>query len=242
MENKKETIRLNKYISDSGFCSRREADQIINESRVTINDELAMTGMQVGFDDVVKVDGKVVKPVTNKVYLLLNKPTGVVCTNDLDIKGNIRQFVNYKELIFPVGRLDKDSTGLILLTNDGDIVNKILRCENNKEKEYIVTVDQDIDHDFITKMANGVEIYNPVSHKNQVTLKTKVTQVSHRSFKIILKQGLNRQIRRMTEGLGYKVKSLQRIRIMHLKINDLPLGHWRYLTKEELTKLFEMIN
>ena len=237
----KESIRINKYLAESGICSRREADKLIADKKVLINDMIAITGMQVSLGDIIKVNNQVIKPKKDKTYILFNKPLGVICTNDLDIKGNIRSFINYPELIFPIGRLDKESTGIILLTNDGDIVNKILRAENNKEKEYVVTVDKDISKEFILSMSKGVKIYNPVLHKDVYTNPCKVTQTSLRTFKIILSQGLNRQIRRMTKELGYNVKSLERIRIMHLKIGSLKQGTYRHLTEEELKQLKIMI-
>jgi len=240
-DNTKNSIRLNKYIADSGYCSRREADQLVDAGKVTIDEKLASIGQQVYPFSIVKVNGQIIKPVTNKIYILFNKPIGIICTNDLAVKDNIRSYINYPELIFPVGRLDRASTGIILLTNDGDIVNKILRAENNKEKEYIVTVDKDINEDFIKQMAQGVKIYNPVLHKEVITNACKVTQTSLRSFKIILQQGLNRQIRRMTKELGYNVKHLARIRIMHLKVGNLAVGTYRHLTPAELDKLFDLI-
>ncbi|MCR1809414.1 pseudouridine synthase [Haploplasma modicum] len=238
----KDEIRLNKYISDSGYCSRREADKIIELGKVKINNEVAVVGSKVKAGDLVTVSGKKVTNNQTRIYLMLNKPVGITCTNDLNVKGNIRTFVNYKELVFPIGRLDKDSSGLILLTNDGDIVNKILRAEYGHEKEYVVTVDKDIDNDFITKMASGVTIYNQAAHKKQKTLETTLEKLDSRTFKIILRQGLNRQIRRMTKELGFNVVSLRRIRIMDLRLGDLKVGEYRYLTNDELISLNKKIN
>lgn len=238
----RELIRLNKYISDSGFCSRREADRYILEERVKINGKLALVGSKVSINDLVTVDNKKISNNSSRVYIMLHKPTGITCTNDLKIKDNIRSYLNYHELVFTIGRLDKDSSGLILLTNDGDIVNKLLRSEFGHEKEYIVTVDQDITDDFIFRMGNGVLIYNQVSKKNQVTKKCHVEKLDKRTFRIILKQGLNRQIRRMTEELGYNVKSLKRIRVANIRIGDLKVGEWRYLNNKELEVLNELIN
>lgn len=238
----REAIRLNKYISDSGVASRREADKMIEVKRVKVNGKIAEVGTKIFSDDVVMVDNKVITPKLDKVYIALHKPIGVVSTTDTAIIGNMITFMNYKEKIFPVGRLDKDSSGLILLSNDGDIVNKILRVENGHDKEYFVKVDKKINKDFITQMQSGVVIYNPVQHKNQRTLPCVIKQIDDYSFNIILTQGLNRQIRRMCEALGYHVEVLRRDRIMHIYLNDLPEGYWRYLTKDELLKLNEFIN
>ena len=212
---------LNKYISETGFCSRREADKYIEQCRVTINGKDANKGNRVGENDIVLVDGEPIKKKQAAVYLLLNKPKGITCTTDLKDKTNIIDFVNFKSRIFPIGRLDKRSEGLIFLTNDGDIVNKILRAGNNHEKEYIVTVDKPITIDFINKMRNGVRILGTV------TQKCFVKQEGPNRFKIILKQGLNRQIRRMCEALGYNVEALKRIRIMNITVSGLAPGKWR---------------
>ncbi len=228
-------ISLNKYISDSGFCSRREADRYIEECRVTINDRDAQKGNRVGENDMVKIDGEPIKKKKNAVYLLLNKPKGVTCTTDLKDKTNIVDFVNYKTRIFPIGRLDKLSEGLIFLTNDGDIVNKILRAGNGHEKEYIVTVDKPIHGEFIQKMRAGVKILGVT------TQKCFVKQESDNRFRIILTQGLNRQIRRMAEALGYKVVALKRIRIMNINIAGLQPGKWRYFTPQEMNAINEML-
>jgi len=228
-------ISLNKYISDSGFCSRREADKYIDECRVTINDRDANKGNRVKEGDVVKIDGEPIRRKKSSVYLMLNKPKGVTCTTDLKDKTNIIDFVNYKSRIFPIGRLDKLSEGLIFLTNDGDIVNKILRAGNGHEKEYIVTVDQPITPDFIQAMRNGVRILGTVTNK------CFVKQEASTRFRIILTQGLNRQIRRMCEVLGYKVTSLKRIRIMNIHLAGLQPGKWRYFTPVEVSEISQML-
>ncbi|MBC7934966.1 MAG: 23S rRNA pseudouridine(2604) synthase RluF [Rhizobacter sp.] len=227
---------LNKFISDSGFCSRREADRYIEECRVTINDKDAHKGNRVKEGDTVKIDGeRIGKKKTAAVYLVLNKPKGITCTTDQKDKTNIVDFVNYKTRIFPIGRLDKLSEGLIFLTNDGDIVNKILRAGNGHEKEYIVTVDQPINTEFIQKMRNGVKILGTV------TQKCFVKQEGDNRFRIILTQGLNRQIRRMCESLGLKVTSLKRIRIMNMSVSGLAPGKWRYFTPAEIGAINEMV-
>ncbi len=228
-------ISLNKYISDTGFCSRREADKYIEECRVTINGKDAHKGNRVQEGDVVKVDGELLKKKKSPVYIAFNKPKGVTCTTDRNDKTNIIDFINYKTRIFPIGRLDKLSEGLIFLTNDGDIVNKILRAGNGHEKEYIVTVDQPISIDFINQMRNGVKILGTV------TQKCFVKQEGSNKFKIILTQGLNRQIRRMCEVLGFRVTSLKRIRIMHIGLSNLAPGHWRYLNATEMNAMNELL-
>ena len=232
-------MRLNNYISSSGFCSRREADKLISAGKVTINSKKAVIGQVVNKGDIVKVNNKIIKEKKERVYIALNKPVGITCTTERHVKGNIIDFVNYSERIFPIGRLDKPSEGLILLTNDGDIVNKILRQENNHEKEYLVTVNKNITNDFVEKMSKGVRIFNPVNKKYVTTKKCVVNKVNSNTFKIILTQGLNRQIRRMCEVLGYEVKKLQRIRIMNLTLKGLPTGKWRKLTKEEVKNLIK---
>lgn len=229
-------LRINKYISESGKTSRRGADKLISENRVTINGVIAELGSQVEHGDDVRVDGKPITIVEQNVYIALNKPVGITSTTERHIKGNIVDFVNHPLRIFHIGRLDKDSEGLILLTNDGDIVNEILRAENKHEKEYIVTVNQPITATFLKNMAAGVDILDTR------TLPCKVTQLSKYVFKIILTQGLNRQIRRMCSALGYEVKGLQRIRIMNIRLDGLAVGQWRYLTKEELNELFKDLN
>lgn len=226
---------LNKYISDTGFCSRREADRYIEECRVTINGNDAVKGNRVKEGDIVKVDGEPLKKKKAPVYLLLNKPKGITCTTDTKDKSNIIDFINFPSRIFPVGRLDKLSEGLIFLTNDGDIVNKILRAGNGHEKEYIVSVDRHINQGFIDKMRNGVKILGTLTNK------CFVKQETQNRFRIILTQGLNRQIRRMCEELGYKVISLKRIRIMNITTANLAPGKWRYFTPNEIENINVMV-
>ena len=230
-------MRLNNYISSTGLCSRREADKLIEQGKVKVNGEIAVLGTVVEETDKVELNGKVLKTKSNDVYIALNKPAGITCTTERHIKGNIIDFINYPERIFPIGRLDKESEGLILLTNDGSIVNKILREENNHEKDYIVTVDKDIDEEFIKNMSNGVKIFNPVKKSYTITKKCNVVKINKRTFKITLSQGLNRQIRRMCSKCGYEVVKLKRVRIMNISLNDLPIGKWRYLTKKELKEI-----
>ena len=225
--------RINKYLSEFGYCSRRAADRLIKEGKVTINGMVPDIGTKVEDGDEVEVEGQRIensrKP--KKIYLAFNKPIGIVCTTDRRVEqDNIIDFIKYPSRIFPIGRLDKPSEGLIFLTNDGDIVNKILRARNNHEKEYIVSVNRPINREFIQRMSNGVKILDIV------TKQCFVKQLGEKKFKIILTQGLNRQIRRMCESLGYKVKSLKRIRIMNIKL-DVPSGKYRKLTKEELLEL-----
>jgi 23S rRNA pseudouridine2604 synthase len=231
----KET-RINKYLSEAGYCSRRAADKLIEDDRVTINGLVPLMGTKIVEGDVVKVDGKsIVKKDEKAVYLVLNKPRGIVCTTDTRVeKDNIIDFLNYPKRIFPIGRLDKASEGLILLTNDGNIVNKILRARNNHEKEYIVQVNKPIDKDFVKKMSQGVPILDTI------TRPCKVEQLSRVRFKIILTQGLNRQIRRMCEYLGYHVQQLKRVRIMNIHL-DLPNGKYREMTKEEFRELNNLL-
>ncbi|SCY42405.1 S4 domain-containing protein [Flavobacterium caeni] len=230
-----EQKRLNKYIGETGFCSRREADEYIEQGRVTVNGAPAIMGMKVSNDDEVRIDGKIVREKNEKpVYLAFNKPPGIECTTNLEVKDNIVDFINYPKRIFPIGRLDKASEGLIFMTNDGDIVNKILRARNNHEKEYTVTVDKPITSRFIDRMGNGVPILDTV------TRKCHVEQISKYTFKIILTQGLNRQIRRMCEYLGYEVTRLIRIRIINISL-DLPQGRWRDLTDAEIVELNQLI-
>ncbi|KMZ42776.1 MULTISPECIES: 23S rRNA pseudouridine(2604) synthase RluF [Bacillales] len=226
-------MRINKFISETGICSRREADKLIESKRVTINGQLAELGSTVASGDDVRIDGQPLGVKKKDVYIALNKPVGITCTTELHVKGNIIDFVNHPERIFPIGRLDKDSQGLILLTNDGDIVNKILRAENNHDKEYIVTVDKPITANFLHGMANGVRILGTT------TKPCKVTKVSDRVFNIVLTQGLNRQIRRMCQAFGYQVRKLERIRIMNITLGNLKLGQWRNLTAKELTDLIK---
>jgi 23S rRNA pseudouridine2604 synthase len=224
-------VRLNKYISETGLCSRREADARIEAGRVTINGVVATLGTQVNDGDVVCVDGKPVGGEQKHVYLALNKPVGVICTTDRDIPGNITDFVAYRERIFPIGRLDKESEGLILLTNNGDIVNEILRVENAHEKEYVVTVDRPVTEIFLNGMASGVRILGTV------TRPCKVSRVGPATFRIILTQGLNRQIRRMCSFFGYRVLRLQRVRIINLTLDGLNTGKWRELKENEVRGL-----
>ncbi|EHK2280226.1 23S rRNA pseudouridine(2604) synthase RluF [Clostridium perfringens] len=227
----RDEVRLNKYISETGFCSRREADKLIEQGRVKIDGVKATTGMKVSKEQSVSIDGKPLKVENELVYIALNKPVGITCTTESKIKGNIVDFINHEKRIFPIGRLDKDSQGLIFMTNDGDIVNKILRAGNNHEKEYIVTVNKPITDEFIKGMSNGVPILGTV------TKKCLVKKESKNSFRIILTQGLNRQIRRMCEYFGYEVKKLERIRIMNVSLGNLKMGSWRYLTKKELAEI-----
>ena len=234
-----EQIGLNKYISSSGFCSRREADKLIEQARVTINGELVLPGARVNAGDTVEIDGEPIKTKnkakTRPVYIAFNKPEGVTSTTDPKDRSNIIYFINHPKRIFPIGRLDKDSDGLIFLTNDGDIVNKILRASNNHEKEYIVTVDKALTPEFVRQMSVGVPVLG------KVTKKCFVRQEGGRRFRIILTQGLNRQIRRMCEFLGYKVMTLTRVRIMNISLGNLPVGKWRYFTAPEIDKLNEMV-
>ncbi|MDK0736299.1 23S rRNA pseudouridine(2604) synthase RluF [Clostridium perfringens] len=227
----RDEVRLNKYISETGFCSRREADKLIEQGRVKIDGAKATTGMKVSKGQSVSIDGKPLKVENELVYIALNKPVGITCTTESKIKGNIVDFINHEKRIFPIGRLDKDSQGLIFMTNDGDIVNKILRAGNNHEKEYIVTVNKPITDEFVKGMSNGVPILGTV------TKKCLVKKESKNSFRIILTQGLNRQIRRMCEYFGYEVKKLERIRIMNVSLGNLKMGSWRYLTKKELAEI-----
>ena len=227
-------MRLNKYLSESGACSRREADTFIEEGRVTVNGVPAVLGTQVSEGDDVRLDGDRVGTARKKVkpvYIALNKPVGITCTTERHVEGNIVDFVNHSERVFPIGRLDKDSEGLILLTNDGDIVNEVLRAEHNHEKEYVVGVDHAITPEFVERMSAGVRL------SDATTKPCKVTRLGPKVFRIILTQGLNRQIRRMCEALGYTVETLQRVRIMHIRLGELPLGRWRQLTPQEIAPL-----
>ena len=230
-------MRLNKFISSTGLYSRRKADELIKDKRVSVNGEIGIIGQDVNENDKVYVDGKPLEINENNVYIILNKPRGITCTTERHIEGNIIDFVNHTERIFPVGRLDKDSEGLIILTNDGDIVNKILREGNDKKKEYIVTVNKSITSNFIRSMSEGVKIYNPVKNEYTVTQKCEVSKINDRTFKIILSQGLNRQIRRMCTALEYKVINLKRIKIMDLTLEGLNTGEWRNLTSQEIENL-----
>jgi 23S rRNA pseudouridine2604 synthase len=229
--------RINKYLSEAGFCSRREADKLIEKGRVTINGKVPEMGTKVAPGDLVEVDGKSIdNKQEEQVYIAFNKPVGIVCTTDTGVeKDNIIDYINYPKRIFPIGRLDKASEGLIFLTNDGDIVNKILRARNNHEKEYLVTVDRPVTTNFIDRMGMGVPILDTI------TKKCEVEKVGKFDFRIILTQGLNRQIRRMCEYLGYEVTALKRIRIMNVQL-DVPVGEWRDLTEEELQTINKMVS
>jgi 23S rRNA pseudouridine2604 synthase len=228
-------LRINKYISETGVCSRREADKWVEGGRVTINGAVAVLGSQAEAGDDVRVDGHPIGSKKKTLYIALNKPVGITCTTERHIKGNIIDFIAHQERIFPIGRLDKDSEGLILLTNDGDIVNQILRAENSHAKEYIVTVDRPVTSRFLMDMAKGVPILETVTQPCQTK------RISEFVFSIILTQGLNRQIRRMCAAFDYQVRRLQRIRIMNITLAGLRIGEWRELTHEELNRLIERI-
>ena len=228
-------IRLNKYIASSGLCSRREADALIENGKVKINGVIAVQGTKINAGDVVEVNGRAVIPDDDMVYIAFNKPLGITCTTDRRDPSNIIDYIDFGERIFPVGRLDKNSSGLILLTNDGSIVNKLLRAENNHEKEYLVTVNRPYDKAFIQSMESGVPVLG------QLTLPCKLKPSGDKTFRIILHQGLNRQIRRMCEYLGYKVTKLKRIRFMNIQLGDLDTGKWRYLTAEEKKELLRNV-
>jgi 23S rRNA pseudouridine2604 synthase len=232
-----ENISLNKYISNSGFCSRREADKLIEQARVSINGKLVLTNARVSSHDSVEIDGEPIKVSKKRpVYIAFNKPVGVTSTTDPKDRTNVIYFLNHPKRIFPIGRLDKDSDGLLFLTNDGDIVNKILRASNNHEKEYVVSVDKAITPEFIKAMANGVPMLGTV------TKKCFIKQEGNKRFRIILTQGLNRQIRRMCDYLGYDVMKLTRVRIMNIKLDNLATGKWRYLSAPEIDKLNELVS
>ncbi|WP_411031712.1 23S rRNA pseudouridine(2604) synthase RluF [Spongiimicrobium sp. 3-5] len=233
---KETSVRINKYLSEVGYCSRRAADKLIDQGRVTINGLVPEMGTKITPKDEVRVDGELIaEPKEKPVYLAFNKPVGIVCTTDTGVeKDNIIDYINYPKRIFPIGRLDKPSEGLIFLTNDGDIVNKILRARNHHEKEYLVTVNKLITGSFIKRMANGVPILDTV------TRKCKVEQISKFQFKIILTQGLNRQIRRMCEYLDYRVVKLKRVRIMNINL-DVSVGKWRYITDAELEEIHRLV-
>lgn len=229
-----ELKRLNKAIAETGYCSRREADRLIDAGAVTVNDEPVVLGLKVTENDTIAVDGKVITKEVENIYLVFNKPVGITCTTDLNIKGNIISYINYPERIFPIGRLDKPSEGLIFLTNDGDIVNKILRARNNHEKEYIVAVNRRITPQFIEDMSKGVPILDTVTNP------CKVEKIDDFSFKIILTQGLNRQIRRMCEYFDYEVQKLKRVRIININLDELRPGKYRHFTKKELEDLLQL--
>ncbi|KZB90512.1 23S rRNA pseudouridine synthase F [Bacillus sp. VT 712] len=226
-------MRIQKYISETGFCSRRHTNRLIIEGRVTVNGVVSDKNTMIAEHDEVLIDGRPIPRKEQSVYLALHKPVGITCTAAKEVEGNIIDFVNYPTRIFPVGRLDKASEGLILMTNDGDIFNKILRSEHGHEKEYVVTVDKVITEQFVLKMESGVEILNTI------TKPCKVEKISDNVFKIILTQGLNRQIRRMCKALGYRVERLQRIRIMNIHLGNLEAGAWRELSQQELNELLK---
>lgn len=227
--------RINKFLSETGYCSRREADRLLEEGRITINGKVPELGTKVSVEDEIRVDGKLIREKTSKaIYLAFNKPAGIECTTNQSVRNNIIDYINYPKRIFPIGRLDKASEGLIFMTDDGDIVNKILRARNNHEKEYIVTVDKPITDRFIQRMGSGIPILDTV------TKKCKVEQVSKFVFRIVLTQGLNRQIRRMCEYLGYEVIALKRTRIINISL-DVPLGRYRDLTDDEIKELNTLI-
>jgi 23S rRNA pseudouridine2604 synthase len=224
-------MRINRFFTDQGYCSRREADKLISAGQVKINDRTAVLGDQVTENDKITVDGKIISFAPAKVYIMYHKPVGITCTTELHIKGNIVEAVNHPLRVFPIGRLDKDSTGLIFLTNDGDIVNRILRAEFAHEKEYVVEVNKPFDNEFIFKLSSGVDI------GDHLTLPCKVKTINPRMFSIILTEGKNRQIRRMCDALGYNVRKLHRIRIMNVVIGDLKSGQWRDISSQMLLEL-----
>jgi 23S rRNA pseudouridine2604 synthase len=230
-----ESTSLNKYISETGICSRREADKFIEGGRVTLNGVIAVKGNRVAEGDVVLLNGKPLRSNPKRIYIAFHKPRGLTCTTDLRDKSNVVSYINHTQRIFPIGRLDKDSEGLIFLTNDGDIVNKILRSRNGHEKEYIVVVDKPLAPDFVRRMSNGIPILGTTTKQCAVEKKGQTT------FRIILTQGLNRQIRRMCEYMGYEVKKLKRIRIMSMKLDDLAVGKWRYFTETEMKEIEELL-
>ncbi|MDZ4824066.1 MAG: 23S rRNA pseudouridine(2604) synthase RluF [Flavobacteriales bacterium] len=229
-------VRLNKFISDTGFCSRREADKLIEDGRVIVNGSSAVLGTKVDENDEVLLDGKPIRSKEQPIYIAMNKPVGIICTTDRTIKNNIIDFINHPKRIFPIGRLDRPSEGLIFLTNDGNIVNKILRSGNKHEKEYIVSVHKPVTDEFVREMENGIPILDTV------TLKCFVKQTGMNQFRIILTQGLNRQIRRMCEYLGYEVTRLKRVRIMNVNISGIDVGKWRYLSSEEMDDINKSVS
>ena len=231
-----ESISLNKYISSTGMCSRREADVMISEGRVTINGKSSTKGNRVFEGDIVRVDGKTLRSKPKALYIAFHKPVGIVCTTDQKEPKNIIRFINHPQRLFPIGRLDKPSEGLIFLTNDGDIVNKILRAGNRHEKEYIVTIKQVITERFLKRMRAGVPILGTV------TKPCPVEKINDHTFRIILVEGMNRQIRRMCKHLGFEVVKLKRVRIMHVKLGKLPVGHWRELTKQEMSEMSILVD
>jgi len=230
-----ETKRLNKAISETGYCSRRGADKLIEKGSVKVNGKVPELGTKVTAKDVISVNGTVITKEVENIYIAFNKPVGITCTTERHIKGNIIDYINYPERIFPIGRLDKPSEGLIFLTNDGDIVNKILRSKNSHQKEYIVTVNKKITTDFIQKMGNGIPILDTVTNK------CRVEKINDTTFNIVLTQGLNRQIRRMCEYLGYEVRTLKRIRIMNISLDEIKVGEYRSFSEKELLELQNLI-
>tara|TARA_B100000809_G_scaffold30391_2_gene26388 strand:- start:12932 stop:13657 length:726 start_codon:yes stop_codon:yes gene_type:complete len=226
-----ETKRLNKAISETGYCSRRGADKLIEEGKVKVNGKIPELGTKVTANDVISVNGTIVTKEVENIYLAFNKPVGITCTTERQIEGNIIDYINYPERIFPIGRLDKPSEGLIFMTNDGDIVNKILRSKNSHQKEYVVTVSRRLTDDFIRKMGNGIPILDTVTDK------CKVTRINDTTFNIVLTQGLNRQIRRMCDYLGYQVQTLKRVRIMNISLKNIKVGEYRSFTSKELNEI-----
>jgi len=226
-----ETKRLNKAISETGYCSRRAADKLIAEGRVKVNGKTPELGTKVTESDAISVNGKIITKEVENIYLAFNKPVGITCTTERHVKGNIIDYINYPERIFPIGRLDKPSEGLIFMTNDGDIVNKILRSKNSHQKEYIVTVNRKISDDFIRKMGNGIPVLDTITEK------CKVTKINNNTFNIVLTQGLNRQIRRMCDYLGYEVRTLKRVRIMNISLKNIKVGEYRSFTFQELKEI-----
>lgn len=231
--NKEEAIRINKYLSDAGVCSRREADRLIEQQKILVNGIPAVMGQKVSIEDEIRVDGKLVEREQEHILIAFNKPVGIECTSDLTNPDNIIDYIGYPKRIYPIGRLDKNSQGLILLTNDGSLVNRILKASNYHEKEYVVTVDKPVTEKFLKKMSQGVEILD------QITRPCEVTKVSKHTFRIVLTQGLNRQIRRMCDALGYHVQKLKRIRIMNIQLGNLPKGSYRDVTDEEYQLLIK---
>ncbi|WP_167609287.1 23S rRNA pseudouridine(2604) synthase RluF [Maribellus sediminis] len=230
-----ETKRLNKAISETGFCSRREADRLIEAGKVKVNGTVAGLGVQVTRTDKIEVEGKLITKEVENIYLAFNKPVGIICTTDTSIRDNIIDFIKFPERIFPIGRLDKPSEGLIFLTNDGDIVNKVLRSGNNHEKEYIVSVNRKVTQTFVRQMSEGVPILETV------TKKCKVERISDYTFRIVLTQGLNRQIRRMCSYLGYEVTRLQRVRIMNINLDGINVGEYRHFTASETEEINRLV-
>ena len=241
-ENIDEPVRLNKFLSDAGFCSRREADRLIEAGKVIVDEKVAIMGQKVSKDNKVKVNDQIITANNEMILIAFNKPIGIECTTDLNNPNNIIDFIKYPTRIYPVGRLDKNSSGLILLTNTGEIVNKILKSSNYHEKEYIVDVDKHITNDFINKMSQGVEIFLDDGKKKVTTRPCKIKQIDKCTFSIILTQGYNRQIRRMCQALGFNVTKLKRIRIMNINLGNLPIGHYRNITESELKKLLSGLN